>query len=151
MAKAAPFDMADQGAAETGGPMLDPGTGRTRRIFIRLEVRIEQFDELACYVPGGLRFRVGVLRGGGQKRPDPPRYAARVRQIQSNAKMRSMTALAHDHFRLSPIIGSVRIRFPVAAKMALHTAGAAAGSPGSPKPVGAAVDLTKCTSATGGD
>src|SRR5438045_2396703 len=56
----------------------------------------------------------------------------------------------HDHFRFSPANGSVRMRFPVAAKIALQTAGAAAGSPGSPKPVGAAVDLMKCTSTARG-
>ena len=49
----------------------------------------------------------------------------------------------HDHFKSSPMIGSVRTRLPVAAKMALHTAGAAAGSPGSPSPVGGATDLMK--------
>ena len=57
----------------------------------------------------------------------------------------------YDHCRLSPANGSVRMRLPVAAKMALQTAGAAAGNPGSPKPVGAAADLMKCTSTTGGD
>ena len=48
---------------------------------------------------------------------------------------------AHDHFKLSPTIGNVRTRFPVAAKIALQTAGAAAGRPGSPSPVGGAADL----------
>src|SRR6185369_13789051 len=58
---------------------------------------------------------------------------------------------SHDHFKLPSIIGSVRTRMPVAAKIALHTAGAAAGRPGSPRPVGGASDLMKCTSANGGD
>jgi putative oxidoreductase len=49
----------------------------------------------------------------------------------------------HDHFKLSPTMGKVRMRLPVAAKTALQTAGAAAGRPGSPKPVGGSVDLTK--------
>lgn len=59
--------------------------------------------------------------------------------------------LRYDHLKLSPANGSVRMRLPVAAKIALHTAGAAAGRPGSPKPVGGADDFTKCTSTTGGD
>ena len=46
-------------------------------------------------------------------------------------------------------IGSVRIRFPVAAKIALHNAGTADGSGGSPKPVGELSVRKKCTS-TGG-
>jgi phytoene desaturase len=57
---------------------------------------------------------------------------------------------AHDHFKLPSAIGSVRTRVPVAAKIALQTAGAAAGKPGSPKPVGGAVDSMNCTSTTGG-
>ena len=55
-----------------------------------------------------------------------------------------------DHFRLTSAIGSVRTRMPVAAKIALHTAGAAAGRPGSPNPVGGAEDLMNSTSTTGG-
>src|SRR5438128_1315814 len=34
----------------------------------------------------------------------------------------------------SPVIGSERIRLPVAAKIALHSAGAMGGTPGSPTP-----------------
>ena len=41
------------------------------------------------------------------------------------------------------MMGSVRMRLPVAAKIALQSAGAAAGRPGSPKPVGGATDLMK--------
>src|SRR2546425_3068174 len=43
-------------------------------------------------------------------------------------------------------IGSLRIRFPVAAKIALHTAGAIGGVPGSPTPPCASLDGTMCTS-----
>ena len=66
---------------------------------------------------------------------------------------RSLAALVMTgyHFKLSSTIGSVRMRLPVAAKMALHKAGAAAGNAGSPNPVGGAVDFTKCTSTTGGE
>lgn len=56
-----------------------------------------------------------------------------------------------DQLKLTSANGNVRIRLPVAAKMALHTAGAAAGSPGSPNPVGGAVDLTKWTSISRGE
>jgi hypothetical protein len=44
---------------------------------------------------------------------------------------------------VSSVIGSVRMRFPVAAKIALHTAGAAGGSAGSPSPVGGADDVLR--------
>jgi hypothetical protein len=47
-------------------------------------------------------------------------------------------------------IGSRRMRFPVAAKMALATAGAAAGTPGSPQPPGGSTLGTMWTSTTGG-
>jgi len=41
--------------------------------------------------------------------------------------------------------GSLRIRRPVAAKMAFATAGITADVPGSPTPPGASVLLTRCT------
>ena len=47
------------------------------------------------------------------------------------------------------IIGKDRIRLPVAAKMALLTAGATQGTAGSPMPVGGAWEGTICTSTTG--
>src|SRR6185437_15955806 len=46
-------------------------------------------------------------------------------------------------------MGSVRKRFPVAAKTAFATAGAIGGKPGSPTPPGASVLGTMCTSITG--
>ena len=49
----------------------------------------------------------------------------------------------------SSLMGSVRTRCPVAAKMALHTAGARGGSAGSPSPVGSWSLATKCTSTSG--
>ena len=78
------------------------------------------------------------------------RARRRVRLAQSDLRKRA-EMIAYDHRKLSPANGSVRIRLPVAAKIALHTAGAAAGRPGSPKPVGGADDFMKCTSTTGGD
>jgi hypothetical protein len=57
----------------------------------------------------------------------------------------------HDHFKLSLTMGKVRTRLPVAAKTTLQTAGAAAGRPGSPNPVGGAADLTKWTSISRGE
>ena len=45
--------------------------------------------------------------------------------------------------------GNDRSRLPVAAKMALEIAGATAGTPGSPTPVGDAPDSTMCTSIFG--
>src|ERR1700732_639367 len=46
-------------------------------------------------------------------------------------------------------IGSRRMRFPVAAKIALASAGATGGTPGSPTPVGFTVLGTMCTSIFG--
>ena len=46
-------------------------------------------------------------------------------------------------------IGSFRIRFPVAANIALQTAGAMGGVPGSPTPPGASLLGTMYTSTTG--
>src|SRR5262245_42832571 len=46
--------------------------------------------------------------------------------------------------------GSVRSRLPVAAKIALLTAGSTGGSAGSPRPVGGLLVSTKCTSISGG-
>ena len=43
---------------------------------------------------------------------------------------------AHAFLRSVRLIGSRRMRFPVAAKMALQTAGARGGTPGSPTPPG---------------
>src|SRR3989442_1204706 len=45
-------------------------------------------------------------------------------------------------------IGSLRIRLPVAANIALQTAGAMGGVPGSPTPPGASLLGTMCTSTT---
>ena len=44
-----------------------------------------------------------------------------------------------------PLIGSSRMRLPVAAKTALQIAGAMGGTPGSPTPAGAASLATTCT------
>ena len=46
-------------------------------------------------------------------------------------------------------MGRLRMRFPVAAKMALQRAGSTGGSAGSPRPVGGTLLVMKCTS-TGG-
>ena len=47
----------------------------------------------------------------------------------------------------SSLIGSERTRFPVAAKIALHTAGAIGGVPGSPTPPRCSMpESTMCTS-----
>ncbi len=43
------------------------------------------------------------------------------------------------------LIGNSRIRFPVAAKIALHSAGAMGGTPGSPTPAGASLLATTWT------
>ena len=59
---------------------------------------------------------------------------------------------AADYAQLKPclLIGSVRMRSPVAAKIALATDGITGGSDGSPRPVGLLFDFTQCASMTGG-
>ena len=49
----------------------------------------------------------------------------------------------HQAFNSSPLIGSLRIRLPVAAAIALTTAGATGGRAGSPIPLGASVDAMR--------
>lgn len=78
----------------------------------------------AIEIHGGIIGAVGRGRRGGKRRD----YA------QSNECFDS---------------GSDRIRFPVAAKMALQSAGTAGGKAGSPRPVGGKSVFTNCTS-TGG-
>src|SRR5438094_3883943 len=53
-----------------------------------------------------------------------------------------------DNYPTRPI-GNRRLRFPVPAKTALHTAGAMGGSTASPPPLGGASLGTKCTSISG--
>src|SRR5262245_7005271 len=54
--------------------------------------------------------------------------------------------------RRNPLFDSGRVlsRLPVAAKIALLTAGSTGGSAGSPRPVGGLFVTTKCTSISGG-
>ena len=56
---------------------------------------------------------------------------------------------AHAERKSSGLIGSRRTRLPVAAKIALATAGATGGTPGSPTPVGCSVLGTMYTSIAG--
>jgi hypothetical protein len=58
-------------------------------------------------------------------------------------------SIAHAAFKAAGATGSFRRRLPVAAKIALATAGAIAAVPGSPIPPGACVLETRCTSMTG--
>lgn len=63
-----------------------------------------------------------------------------------------ITSLTKDFYaKLKPcfVIGSVRMRSPVAVNIALQTAGKIGGREGSPKPVGGLLDFTQCTSMGG--
>jgi hypothetical protein len=64
---------------------------------------------------------------------------------ESRARVRSASV---PYAQLNPCFasGSDRIRVPVAAKIALHTAGSSGGIDGSPNPVGELLLLRKCTS-----
>jgi len=90
--------------------------------------------QLTCIIPNGAwRFTVrGDSMIGELRLPDSTTF----RDGPDRARF------SYDHFRSTSVIGRVRMRLPVAAKIALQTAGAAAGSPGSPNPVGGATDLT---------
>src|SRR4051812_24566542 len=60
--------------------------------------------------------------------PQPPESFAAAAENTSEHR--------YTHFKSCFEIGSDRIRLPVAAKIALHSAGGAGGSAGSPSPVG---------------
>src|SRR6185312_5474068 len=68
----------------------------------------------------------------------------RLHAARTPTKIKPQRPQAH----LKPLfdIGSSRIRCPVAAKMALQTAGMTGGSAGSPNPVGSWLVFRKCTS-----
>jgi hypothetical protein len=85
---------------------------------------------LDCPVPAGLRHSNAFYI---RARPDFNRAAMRPFTL---AVKRSF---ASRYAQLNPLrcSGSVLIRLPVAAKMALQTAGKIGGKVGSPKPVGA--------------
>lgn len=91
----------------------------------------------------GARDRVAPCKARSADEPEPRLSAGGRRETDARA-------CVYAHFRLPSAIGKVRIRMPVAAKIALQSAGAAAGRPGSPKPVGGASDLTNSTSTTAG-
>jgi len=58
-------------------------------------------------------------------------------------------AAGYAFFNIPGSIGRLRMRLPVAAKIAFVTAGAIGGVPGSPTPPGASPLGTRCTSMTG--
>src|SRR5439155_20798724 len=66
--------------------------------------------------------------------------------ISSSPLLRSVErGSGGEDYAIFPI-GSLLIRFPVATKIALHTAGAIGGVPGSPTPPCASLDATMYTS-----
>jgi hypothetical protein len=108
-------------------------------------------EDLVHDAPRGVGLvRVGVVRSARSALREERESCADEASRSEDARKTLPDRRAHAP-RSSSRIGSRRMRFPVSAKIALHTAGAAAGSPGSPNPVGGATDLTKCTSTTGGE
>jgi hypothetical protein len=77
--------------------------------------------------------------------------AVRPRPCQEERERRSLGAAHQDRvLRIAvSMIGSVRMRSPVAAKIAFVTAGATIAVPASPMPPGASVLLTRWVSTTG--
>src|SRR5690606_763305 len=69
---------------------------------------------------------------------------------QGRVLVEPVASAGHDQLRSCFESGSERMRFPVAAKIALHSAGITGGSGGSPRPVGGLSVLRKCTSSSGG-
>ena len=61
----------------------------------------------------------------------------------------SLTTCFYAKLKPCFVIGIVRMRSPVAVKIALQTAGRIGGNAGSPKPVGELLDLIQCTSIGG--
>src|SRR6185503_16210641 len=74
----------------------------------------------------------------------------RARKFVSLGSLRSLGT--RRYARRKPLFESGRLlmRLPVAAKIALLTAGSTGGSAGSPRPVGGLFVTTKCTSISGG-
>src|SRR5882762_4303377 len=75
----------------------------------------------------------------------PPLRDSRTRP--ANRYTEEEKSFLQQGFQAKPafVSGNSRMRFPVAAKIALHSAGAIAGNPGSPIPPGAASLSTMCT------
>jgi hypothetical protein len=94
-----------------------------------LEVSV--VGDCSCAPWTGLRRQLST-----RPRSAPPRRGGRARRAQ--ARLSS-----------SVRIGSVRMRLPVSAKIALQRAGATGGTPGSPRPPGAAPESRMCVSTTG--
>ncbi len=75
---------------------------------------------------------------------------ASVKRVGTDARAKDTLLGAQALRRSWCLSGSDRMRLPVAAKIALHSAGANGGSPGSPTPPGGASLSTMTTSMTAG-
>src|SRR5260370_11534271 len=111
-------------------------------MFCEIVIEFAQAPERAsreCQVrPDGEGDESNCERGGGHM----PFWRSKLRYHNGNAD-------ACSYAKSSARIGRRRRRLPVAAKMALPTAGATTGKPGSPMPVGSSLLMTKCTSILG--
>lgn len=87
----------------------------------------------------------GLLRLCVRGRALRPVHLGRRRSPSLSPASTALGRPRNDHRR----IGSLRIRLPVAAKIALANAGARGGTPGSPTPPGSELDGTMCTSTRG--
>jgi hypothetical protein len=125
--------------------VADGGVASSFGIFF---VVMKQNSYAAAAWPGLAPSRRGAIphaQPAGLRRllPQDP-LPAHSLDLVGMARCRSVHA-----FKLAESIGSVRMRFPVAAKIALHSAGMAGGSGGSPSPVGELSERRKCTSIGG--
>jgi hypothetical protein len=77
------------------------------------------------------------------------RPSCRSASIEPSHPRPQTRTTTHARLSISCWIGNDRMRLPVAAKIALHTAGAIGGTPGSPTPVGFSFEGTMCTSTFG--
>ena len=107
--------------------------------------RLVYFGRAASYDPAMRNLVVASLDESGNVAGIPQCYPTAHGRLRRSAA-NTITLYA---FNSSTSMGNLRMRLPVAAKMALQRAGMTGGRAGSPRPVGGWSVMTKCTS-TGG-
>jgi len=119
---------------------------RPSSIAVRRPIRRATHWNSRSTAPPRRSYSVSTILGSS-----PPRKRG-SRVLPLDSRFRENDKLARYVASWSPI-GRRRMRFPVAAKMALHKAGAKGGSPGSPTPLdGTSIPLgTMWTCVIGGD
>ncbi len=131
-----------------------------RRMIVRRACEAGLLTRLGCHTFRATGITVYLLNGGLFEYPqqiaayESARTTKRYDRRNDQVTLKSSGLFCEDAAAYAPCSdvaenGSDRSRFPVAAKMALEIAGATAGTPGSPTPVGASAEPTMCTSTFG--